>query len=60
MTYCRIEATTTVSVPNFKNLLAAWKMHGPTHLVGTFKCDKPLTDAQLRRLPAGLREALAL
>jgi hypothetical protein len=59
MSYCRIEAATIVSVPNHKNLLAAWKLYGAEGLVKTFKCDKPLTDAQRRRLPAGLREALA-
>jgi len=59
MTYCRIEAATTVTANDHKNLIAAWKLYGAEGLVKTFKCDTPLTDAQRRRLPAGLREAFA-
>lgn len=60
MTYCRITPGTIVSVPDHKNLIAAWKQYGAVGLVKTFQCDKPLTDAQRRRLPVGLRMALSV
>lgn len=59
MSYCRIESATIVHVPDHKNLLAAWKLYGAEGLVKTFHCEEPLTDVQRRRLPSGLRKALA-
>ena len=58
MTYMRFNPA-TVTVPNHKNLLAAWKQYGgPLSVVGRFIVEKPLTESQLRRLPKGLRELL--
>lgn len=58
MAYARIKPA-TVEVNNLRDLLVFWKAHGDTGLVGTFKCRAPLTAAQIRRLPAGLRACLA-
>jgi len=53
----RIQPSATIEVEDFKNLLAAWRIHGgPDTLVGAFVVTKPLTEAQLRRLPSALRE----
>ena len=60
MLYCRITPGTIVSVTSRRDLRAAWKLYGAEGLVKTFKCDEPLTDAQRRRLPSGLREALSV
>jgi hypothetical protein len=54
MSYCRIAATTTITVHDFRALTDAWNRFGSTGLVGRFICLKPLTEAQQRRLPAGL------
>ena len=59
MTYCKIQAATTVTALDLKSLKALWHMYAPTGLVGTFRCDAVLTEAQRRRLPRGLRERLA-
>lgn len=49
----------TITVPDFEILLSAWKTHGRRGtLVGRFRVEKPLTSAQLRRLPAALKEIL--
>ena len=58
MTYCKIEATSTVTVHNHRNLLAAWKMFGKLGVVGAFVCAEPLTEYQVKRLPAALRGLL--
>lgn len=59
MTYANVHSTTTVTVPDYKNLMAAWKEYGgQVSLVGRFIVKKPLTAAQLRRLPKGLRTLL--
>ena len=59
MTYLRIAQTASVTAFNFQSLLAAWRRYGgPGSLVGTFVVSKPLTAAQLRRLPLGLRRRL--
>lgn len=61
MTYERVHPSTTIEVPNHKSLLAAWKEHGgPFSLVGRFIVKKPLTAAQLRRLPEDLRARLLI
>jgi hypothetical protein len=57
--YVRIEAGAVVTVMDHKGLLAAWKQCGPTGLVGTYKCETPVTDSQRRHLPAELRELIA-
>ncbi len=50
----------TIEVPTDKDLLSAWRLYGgPGTLVGRFVVEKPLTDAQLRRLPRDLRERVA-
>jgi hypothetical protein len=61
MTYLKISALASIEVPDHKNLLAAWKQYGGPvgfSLVGSFTVRKPLTPAQLRRLPAELRSRL--
>ncbi len=59
MTYLQVTQTATIEVLDNKGLLAAWQQYGgPGSLVGRFITRKPLTDAQLRRLPAGLRSRL--
>jgi hypothetical protein len=60
MTYLRINtALASIEVPDHRNLLAAWKQYGgPLTLVRSFTVRKPLTPAQLRRLPKDLRARL--
>jgi hypothetical protein len=59
MTYMRISALASIEVPDHRSLLEAWKQYGgPATLVGSFTVCKPLTAAQLRRLPAELRMRL--
>jgi len=59
MTFMRIQRSTTIEVPDHKNLLAAWRLHGgPGTLVGRFIVDKPLTASQLSRLPEALKARL--
>lgn len=42
-----------------RNLLAAWKLYGgPDTPAGRFIVHKPLTPAQLRRLPEALKDLL--
>jgi hypothetical protein len=48
----------TVTVPDLKGLRAAWAHLCPGTLVGRFIVQKPLTPAQLRRLPVDLRDRL--
>lgn len=56
MLFCKIERTTTITVDGFKDLMAAWRMHGgPASLVGRFIVRERLTKSQLRRLPSELR-----
>ncbi len=58
MSYMQVKSSATIEVPDHKGLLAAWKLYGPGPLVGRFIVNEPLTKAQLRRLPSGLRELL--
>jgi len=61
MTICTIHATTTISVPDHRNLLATWRAYrNPlcASLLGSLHVEKPLTEAQLRRLPRELRARL--
>jgi hypothetical protein len=59
MTYLRIESA-SIEASNLKSLMHAWKLYGgPLSVVGSFRVTKPLTRAQRRRLPAGLRDRLA-
>jgi hypothetical protein len=59
MTFMRIQRSTTIEVPDHKNLLAAWRLHGgPGSLVARFIVDKPLTASQLSRLPEALKARL--
>jgi len=59
MTFMRIQRSTTIEVPDHKNLLAAWRLHGgPGTLVGRFIVGKPLTASQLSRLPEALKARL--
>ena len=56
MTYLKITALASIEVPDHRNLVAAWQSYGT--LVESFTVRKPLTAAQLRRLPADLRARL--
>ena len=53
-----IHPTTTVTTFDHRSLRRLWKMYGCTGLVGSYVVEKPLTEAQLRRLPTDLRERL--
>lgn len=55
-----IRPSTVVEVSNYKDLLAAWKLHGQTGLVGRFAVREPLTPSQLGKLPPGLRPLVEL
>lgn len=58
MRYTRVELA-TMHVKDESGLRTAWKIHGGLgSLVGSFVVDKPLTPAQLRRLPVDLRNKL--
>lgn len=59
MSYCRIESSTVVTVPDHRNLLAVWAQYGHTRLIGAFRCTKPLTALQIGRLPPELRRRVA-
>jgi len=58
--YSLIHHTTTVTVHTHKDLLQMWRGYGPLAqmLIGTVVCERPITEAQRRRLPALLRERL--
>jgi hypothetical protein len=56
MTYLKVTALASIEVPDHRNLRAAWRSYGT--LVESFTVRKPLTAAQLRRLPADLRNRL--
>ena len=61
MAYWEIRSATVITVPDHRNLLAAWRTYRDPlklNLVRCFVCKKPLTENQLRRLPAGLRARL--
>lgn len=59
MLICTIHPLTTVTVEDHKTLREAWKRYGgPLSLVGEFVVRKPLTEAQYRRLPQGLKDRL--
>jgi hypothetical protein len=61
MSYCRITALSTVEVSDHKNLLGVWPTYKDPRtllLISSFVVTKPLTAAQLRRLPADLRARL--
>jgi hypothetical protein len=59
MLYLKVAASATIETTNHKDLLAAWRLYGgPGSLVGRFIVWKPLTEAQLWRLPADLRSIL--
>ncbi len=59
MSVMKISAWATIEVSSHKNLLAAWRIYGgPATLVGSFVTSEPLTSAQRRRLPGGLRDRL--
>lgn len=54
-----IQPLTVVTAQDHKGLLELWKRYGGFgSLVGTFIVKKPLTDAQYRRLPEGLKDRL--
>ena len=51
--------STTVEVEDYRTLREAWRRWGgPCSLVGCFTVRKPLTEAQLRRLPRALKAVL--
>lgn len=61
MAYLKFTPPATIEVPDHKNLLAAWMLHGPgTGSLVRFRfiVGKPLTASQLRRLPEALKERL--
>ena len=49
----------TITVADHKNLRAAWKLYRHCPLAGRFIVRKPLTEAQLRRLPAELQDRVS-
>jgi hypothetical protein len=53
--YAKIKGQLGITVYSFKDLLSAWHHIGPN---ARYKTDKPLTAAQLRRLPRRLAECL--
>jgi hypothetical protein len=60
MFYLQVTESAIVKAPNHKSLMHAWRTYGgPLTLVGRFVVEKPLTEAQLRRLPADLRDKMA-
>jgi len=60
MSIFKVHAATIVTVSDHRNLLAAWERYSVLSrmLIGSFQVKKPLTDAQLRRLPMELRDRL--
>jgi len=58
MTYLKITALSSIEALDHKSLLHAWRTYGPLTVVGSFTVRKPLTPAQIRHLPAGLRARL--
>jgi len=60
MSLSLITPTTTITVSDRRALLAAWKRYDVLSrtLIGRYVVEKPLTDAQLRRLPMELRDRL--
>ena len=62
MTLCTIRPATTVEVRDYQTLMKIWPVYreDPTRLVlvGNFVVEKPLTQAQRRRLPKGLKTKL--
>lgn len=60
MSFMLIRPSTEIEVPDYKNLLAAWRSYGGLNTcVARFIVKKPLTEAQARRLPKALREKLS-
>jgi hypothetical protein len=53
-----IHPTTTITTPDHRTLRDVWKRYRHTGLVGNYVVEKPLTDAQVRRLPMELRDRL--
>ncbi|HSY34439.1 MAG TPA: hypothetical protein VK814_01690 [Acidobacteriaceae bacterium] len=53
-----VHPTTTITAFDHRSLRAVWKRYRHTGLVGSYVVEKPLTDAQLRRLPMELRDRL--
>ncbi len=60
MTYCKIQASSVVTVANHESLLPVWQGFGPQaqNLIGAIIVKEPLTKAQLRRLPPELRRKI--
>ncbi len=55
----RIQRATTITVPDYNSLVFAWRLHGgPGTIAKSFIVEKPLTDAQLRRLPKDLKRMI--
>ncbi len=54
MYYFTIQDLRTITVPNFRTLLAAWRLRPYAGL--RFIVTKPLTEAQRKRLPRALRD----
>lgn len=57
MVYMKIRALTTITVADHRSLVKAWSTWNEREraLIGRFIVEKPLTDAQFRRLPAALK-----
>jgi hypothetical protein len=58
MNVCLIRRLTIVEASCYSDLMAAWKSHGKSMLVGQFVCKARLTDAQYARLPKSLKRCL--
>jgi hypothetical protein len=59
--YSHSRPLTVITVRDHRNLQAAWKDLGHhSFLVGTWRCETPLTARQLGRLHRGLRARLVI
>ena len=60
MLYMKTHTVKTITVPNLRTLRAAWRTYRSSDAQLWFIVSKPLSDAQLRKLPEGLRERLTV
>ena len=57
MAYCTIQGA-TITAHDLQSLLHSWRQYGKDPVVTAFRFEGNLTDAQLSRLPKGLRGRL--
>ena len=61
MSVCRIMRSTTITVPDHKNLVDTYrslKKRNADFLIGAFVVENPLTPSQFKRLPAELKRLI--